>query len=368
MIPASVLVARRSDAEEAEALLRCLSPERFAKFVISDYYVPRRATYLSRYKLGRVRELVEEIGAERLYIYDDLRPSQVTNLMRELRINVVDKIGLILEIFALHAGSKEAKLQIEMAEIRHRIPLIKEWIHRSKLGELPGFLGGGAYAIDKYYRHLTSRLARLRRELERLRKRRAGERQRRWRLGFPHIAIAGYTNAGKTTLFNRLTGERKPVSSEMFTTISPKSSSVVLNGRKVIFVDTVGFIMKIPAEVIEAFHATLDEITYSDISLLVVDSSEKAERVENKLVESLNILKRIGFIGKPLIVAVNKVDLTDDMGYGSAQLARDVLSSTTLWEWSVVRVSARTGYGIGDLLDEISRRLPEKGIRAKTGA
>jgi len=368
MIPASVLVARRSDIDEAEALLKCLSPERFTKFVISDYYAPNRVTYLSRYKLGRVKELVREIGAERLYIYDDLRPSQVTNLMKELKISVVDKIGLILEIFALHAGSREAKLQIEMAEIRHRIPLIKEWIHRSKLGELPGFLGGGTYAIDKYYRHLTSRLAKLRRELESLRKRRAGERQRRRRLGFPHVAIAGYTNAGKTTLFNMLTGERKPVSSEMFTTISPKSSSVMLGGRKVIFVDTVGFIMKIPAEVIEAFHATLDEITYSDVSLLVIDSSEKAERVETKLAESLNILKRIGFIGKPLIVAVNKVDLTDDMGYGSAQLARDVLSTTTLWEWSVVRVSARTGYGIGDLLDEISRRLQEKSVRAKAGA
>ncbi len=350
-----IAISPYEDVDEVEALLKTIG--------INDIYLiplKRRSIdnnyYLSRGKLSELKELVSKYNVGKLYIYDELKPRQIINLMKELRIDVVDKIGLILEIFALHAGSKEAKLQIEMMRLMHELPLIKEWIRRAKLGELPGFLGPGGYATDAYYYSMKRRYSRIKRELIRLREHRRLERVKRSSYGYPQVAIAGYTNAGKTTLFNILTNERKPVSNSMFTTLSPKAKGIIINGTKVIFVDTVGFIRKVPAEVIEAFYATLEEIVESDLTILMIDSSEDVNVVIDKLRSSLNVLSRIGYMGKPLLVALNKVDLVGREISNKVEAVRKHLSFNYRWRWEVIPISALNGLNL-DLLKEYVVKL-----------
>ncbi len=355
----AVLISHEDDLEEALALIRCLDNVDIVKVVsLKKNYRVDNKSYIRKGKLEQLKRELEslECKVDTLYVYDVLKPRQVVNLMRNLRVNVKDKVGLILEIFAAHAGSKEAKLQIEMADILHKLPLIKEWIRRAKMGELPGFMGPGRYAVDAYYTHMRRRLSRIKQELEELRARRSLARSQRIRKGMQQVAIAGYANAGKTTLFNRITSERKPVGPEMFTTLTPKSKATSLNGKRVIFVDTVGFIRDVPHEVIEAFYATLEEIALSDLTILVLDSSENPSLLHRKLLSSLDTLRRIGYVGKPLIVALNKIDTVDNVD----MLVRDVgalLSKHYYWAWRITPISALKGYGINTLLKVVYEYL-----------
>jgi len=261
--------------------------------------------------LPRLEEIKENKNIDTIIIMDKVKPSQIINLIREARREIVDRVSLILEIFALHAGSKEAKLQIELARVRHMLPIIKETIRYAKLGELHGFLGSGRYGYEKYYRMAKEKEARIRRELERLRKIRSLRRKHRKDLGYPLVSIIGYTCAGKTTLFNRLTGYTKPVGPEPFTTLSPKTASSYLNGYKVMFTDTVGFIRDLPPEIVEAFYATLEEIVESDIIINVVDANQKTHSVITEIHETRRTLEKIGVQGKPMIIALNKIDLLE---------------------------------------------------------
>jgi len=367
-----VLVTKEDDLSEALALVNSLKPRHVEVIKLRNTYRPDTRTYVRKGKLSKLKSVVDGLsnngyGNTKLVIYDTLYPRQVVNLMRELNVDVIDKIMLILEIFALHAGSKEAKLQIEMARILHQLPLIREWVRRAKLRELPGFLGPGAYAIDKYYQHLKSRLSRIRRELDSLRFRRELERSKRRALGFPHIAITGYANAGKTTLFNKLVGECKPAGPEMFTTLTPKAKRAYMGGLTAIVVDTVGFVRSIPAEIVEAFYATLEEVSSSDLTLLVLDSSEGVDSVLAKLRSSLSTLSRIGYVGKPIVIALNKIDLCSDRGRMVEDAVRSVLPDTYPWRWGVVRISALEEANL-DVLKEVTSdfiRKEKAGLRTE---
>ena len=349
-----VLVVKKKYFEEALSLIRCLNHNNVVRVIkLSNWFYPRARTFLTKPLIEKVRSIIDTDNVSKVVIYDDLKPRHIVNLVKKFKVDVIDKITLILEIFALHAGSKEAKLQIEMAKITHTLPLIKELIRGAKMGELPGFLGPGAYAIDTYYKHLRRRLARIRRELSELRYRRYLERQRRSRLGYPQVAITGYTNAGKTTLFNVLTGESKPAGPEMFTTLMPKAKGITINGSRVILVDTVGFIRDIPAEVIEAFYATLEEIGAADLTVLVVDSSEHINAVRVELLTSLDILSKIGYVGKPLVVVLNKTDLIDAQYLDRVMdIVKNILTHNYRWRWLIVPISAKEGINI-DLLKEV---------------
>jgi len=289
-----------------------------------------------------------------LVILDLLKPRQIVELYRLFRKEIVDRLELILKIFALHAGSKEAKLQIELARIRHELPLIREAIRYMKLGELHGYLGGGRYAIDKYYRVAKSRMARIRRELDELRRIREIRRHSRKKLGFPHISIVGYTCAGKTTLFNRLVNESKPEGPEPFTTLSPKAGSVSYNGSKYIFIDTVGFIRDIPHEIIEAFYATLEEIIYSDLVVNVIDASKNINDVLNEIHESKRILTNIGVHGKPVVIALNKIDLVNDK---IVILMDKIAENFNDYYTEIIPISAKKSINIDKLLSKISSLL-----------
>jgi len=351
VVPASAL----EDIAEIRAIVR------EAGYEISEELVVRNISsscYLGRGKLEELRSAIARSGAAKVCIYDELKPRQVTCLLRELRVDVVDKVLLILSIFARHAGSREANIQIELARLRHELPLIRDWIRRAKLKELPGFLGPGGYAIDAYYRHVRRRIARLSRELEELRRRRGLERERRRRQGLIHVAIAGYTNSGKTTLFNALTKLAKPTGTEMFTTLAPKSFGVPMCMTKVVFVDTVGFIKNIPYEIIEAFNAVLEEISDSDIVMLVLDSSEDISRILDKAFSSLDVLRKIGVVGKPMIVVMNKIDLVRSE---ELEEKMDAVKTAILPEYGgvvdIVPVSALRGYGVEEVKKAVCRAV-----------
>ncbi|MGC8974967.1 MAG: GTPase HflX [Thermoprotei archaeon] len=365
----SILVVRERDLSEALSLADTIRLNIVKKLILRDNYRPDRNYFLNLRLLNEVKDLLESINLSKtvidsIYIYEVLHPRQVVNLIKELKLEVRDKILMVLEIFADHAGSKEAKLQIEMAEITYQLPIVKEWIRKAKLGELPGFMGPGEYATETYYNHMRRRLTKIRRDLIELRTRRRKERELRVSKGFPHVAISGYANAGKTTLFNSLTKLSKPTGPEMFTTISPKAGLAMIGCSEVVFVDTVGFIRDLPPEVIDAFYATLEEISLSDLAILVLDSSEPPDITKSKLRTSLNILSRIGYFGKPLIVALNKADLSDNLE-NIEGMVRDYMTSNYLWDWRLVRISALKGEGLSKLKETLCELLSPALVRVR---
>ncbi len=317
---------------------------------IVEVYTIRRPNpkyYITIPVLDEIK-LLEDI--DKIIIMDRLKPRQIINLYRELSIEVLDRILLILEIFAEHAGSREAKLQIELARLKHQYPLVKEAIRVMKLGELHGFLGAGRYGYEKYYLMLKEREARIRRGIEKLRKIRSVRRQRRRREEAIHVSLVGYTCAGKTTLFNKITGLGKPVGPEPFTTLQPKTSAIMYRGVKIYFTDTVGFIRDLPPEIIEAFYATLEEIKYSDIIVDVIDASKPVRDVLVELSEALNVFSEIGVHGKKIIIALNKIDLVNNDHL--ITVINNINRSINLNE--IVPISAVNGLNIDKLLDYIA--------------
>jgi len=326
-----------------------------AGYEILRVWKTRYPNRVGRGLLAEISNKVVEDDPSTIIFYGDPSPSTVYLLMKNTRRRIIDRVELILEIFVKHAGSREALLQIEMARIKHEIPLVREFIRRSKMGELPGFLGPGGYAVDAYYRHLTSRLARLRRELERLRQIRSKQRGSRGRLGLLHAAIVGYASAGKTTLFNAITGLSKPVGPEYFTTLQPKHFRVRIAGADIVFVDTVGFIRDVPPTIIEAFHSTLEEITESDVIIFVVDASKGLRKIEYELESGFEILNNIGAVGIPIFIALNKIDLiTEDETRELLNRVRGMLTSEPAVK-GIIPISAKNRVNIDALVREVAK-------------
>ncbi|MEM1527502.1 MAG: GTPase [Sulfolobales archaeon] len=344
----ALIIAREEDVAEALELARVLY-SRVEVVKLPNKYRVSTSTYLTPKWLKLVKDKLREGRFDRAYIYDVLSPRHVSYLIKELKILVEDRVMLILSVLAEHAGSKEAKIQIEMARLRHQIPLLRDWINRAKLGELPGFLGPGGYAVDAYYTHVRKRVSKLRKELEKLRKIKDYERGKREERGLVHVAIVGYTNAGKTTLFNALTGENRATGPELLTTTSTKAKMVSLGELKVVFIDTVGFIKDIPPEIVEAFYATLKEISTSSAVVLVMDVSDKEDIFRVKLKESLKILVNIGYVGRPLIVALNKLDLADVHSVTKLKSLVEPELSRELWPYRIVEISALKGINLDGL-------------------
>jgi len=254
-------------------------------------------------------KLVEETGAERIIFDNFLKPVQAYNLAKETGVEVIDRFELILEIFARRAATTEAKLQIELARLKRELRRAKEKVRLAKMGEQPGFMGLGAYEVDVYYETIKRNIHTIQRKLRKIREKRKLHRERRIELGFSSISLAGYTNAGKSSLFNALTREQVPVDNALFTTLSTTTRLIDLYGRKVLLTDTVGFIDRLPITLIEAFHSTLEETIFSDLILLVVDISEPLTEIERKLSCSLDTIHKIGASGIPIVTAFNKIDL-----------------------------------------------------------
>jgi len=271
----------------------------------------------SRYQIGagKVKELadlVKETGAEKIIFDNPLRSVQSYNLAKATGVEAIDRFQLILEIFTRRATTTEAQLQIQLAKMEYELAHAKERVRLAKMGEQPGFMGLGAYEVDVYYEAVKKQVHTIRKKLKKIRGKRLLHRERRAELGFPSISLAGYTHAGKSSLFNSLTEEEVPVDESLFTTLSTTTRLVKFSKKKFLLTDTVGFIDRLPLTLIEAFHSTLEETIYSDLILLVVDISEPAEIVEKKLAVCLETIERIGASGVPIITVLNKIDLQSE--------------------------------------------------------
>ena len=267
---------------------------------------------------------MKETGAQKIIFDNPLKPVQAYNLAKATGVEAIDRFQLILEIFTRRATTTEAKLQIQLAKLQRELAYAKEKVRLAKMGEQPGFMGLGAYEVDVYHEAVKRQVHTIRRKLKKIRTKRQLHRERRLELGFPSISLAGYTNAGKSTLFNSLAEEEVPVDNALFTTLSTTTRLVKISKRNFLLTDTVGFIDRLPLTLIEAFHSTLEETIYSDLILLVVDVSEPLNIIQRKLSVCLQTIERIGAAGIPIITALNKIDLlTEKEAYQKLESLKD---------------------------------------------
>ena len=241
--------------------------------------------------------------------YHQLKPVQFFGLAKELGVSVMDRAMLILEIFERRAGTREAKLQIELARHRYMVPFFREYVRRAKMGEQIGFMGAGEYAVESRYRLIRRRIAAIVDELDLLRDRRKALIDRRHDSGLKSVVLTGYTSAGKTTLFNALTGEEKFIDGRPFATLDTYSRLIWVYGKKAILTDTIGFIDDLPPPLIDAFYSTLEEVIRAHIVLFVVDVSEPWGEFIRKFESSLDIFVELGVQFKRIVPVANKIDL-----------------------------------------------------------
>jgi GTP-binding protein HflX len=354
----AAIISLHNDNKELCNLAASLKYE-VIKIFVQRRHQPSAAGYIGPGKIKEIREYIEKTGIDAALVNGELRPSQWYNLERELEIKVYDRLRLILDIFADRAQRKEARLQVQWASLQYERPFIKELIHRTKIGEHPGFMAGGEYPVANYYEMIKKQMKKIQEELKKIEGRRKARRQHRLEKGFYLIAIAGYTNAGKSRLLNRLTDESIPVDGRLFSTLSTTTRRMQQKSHDgtvpLLITDTVGFIQDLPHYVIKAFHATLEEIELSDVVVLLVDGSDTIDGIRKKTVTSLHELRSMGHTPK-VVVGLNKADLLTD----EQQLERELAVSDLLGDQPLVWLSAKTGYNIDQLVDLIYTTLPKK--------
>jgi GTP-binding protein HflX len=246
-------------------------------------------------------------------VFDEiLKPSQNYNLASKLHRNILDRETLILEIFESRASSSESKLQVKLAKMRYEMARAKEKVRLAKKGEQPGFLGIGKFEVDVYYNDIKHRMETVKSKLKKAGKQRELHRQARRRVGLKTISLAGYTSAGKTSLFNKLTGEKKLKGDELFTTLSTTIRRFTVNHKAILISDTVGFINKLPAYMIEAFKSTLEELIYADIVVLIIDVNDSLLTLKKKFMSCKKTLSEIGVEHDNIVFALNKADLLNE--------------------------------------------------------
>lgn len=303
-------------------------------------------------KALEVKNVAESERTSMIVVDDRLSSSQAHNLAKFTHQQVIDRERLILDIFNSRATTTEAKLQVKLAELKYEIPRAREAVRVSLKGEQAGFMGMGEYAVDIKFRALKRQMALIQKKLEDARKRRELFKVSRERLNIPFVSLAGYTSSGKTTLFNRLVSEHKEESSGLFTTLTTTTRSFEpLGGRKVLLSDTVGFISRLPTYMIEAFKSTLEELTYADLILLLVDVSEPLEDVNVKYQSCRQVLDQLGTNPVKILIVMNKIDL----------LSREEVDkrASMFGDMPTIGISAKTGEGTKKLRVRIVQRLFE---------
>ncbi|MEO1493440.1 MAG: GTPase HflX [Pseudomonadota bacterium] len=340
--------------EEGKSLTRALDDLELWDGLVVRLARPHPATLMGP---GKVEELGARVAAEDIdlvIVNGALSPVQQRNLERDWKTKVLDRTGLILEIFGARAQTREGVLQVDLAHLNYqKSRLVRSWTHLERQRGGAGFMGGpGERQIESDRRQLDERITRLRRQLEKVVKTRALHRAAREKVPFPIVALVGYTNAGKSTLFNRLTEAKVMAEDMLFATLDPTMREIVLpSGRKAILSDTVGFISDLPTELIAAFRATLEEVLAADLVVHVRDVSSEATATQKRDVET--VLRDLG-LGQDawdrMIEVLNKTDLLDDDGQRSAE-------NLAARSEGVTCLSAMTGAGVEPLMDLIDARL-----------
>lgn len=335
------------DLEELRSLLENIEVHVEREF-IQKMNKPHKASFLGPGKVEEVYHETKDLHLDLIVVNGVLRPSQHHLLEMRFQMECVDRPGVILKIFASHAHSPEAIAQVTLAKLRYELPFLREWIHKAKSGDRPGFLAGGAYATDVYYEHARTHARKIEASLHDLTERREITRIKRKEKGYSVVSLAGHTNVGKSALLNALSGSKVEVDDRMFSTLSTTTRRLPGSASRVLLTDTVGFIRNLPPDLIDAFNSTLEEILQADLVLLVFDSSEKKSIIKDKLVTSLDILfPRVS--EADLVLVGNKIDLV------SRAMREDLISllKTSLPGRESYLVSAKTGEG----LDELKNRI-----------
>jgi GTP-binding protein HflX len=336
-----------SGLDELAALADSAGAEPISR-IVQTRSDPDPATFVGKGKLDEIHRAVHSTGADAVILDGELTPGQLRNLEGRLGTKVIDRTALILDIFALHARSREGKAQVELAQLNYLLPRLRGWGEAmSRLGGGIGTRGPGETKLEVDRQHIKRRISKLRRDIKDLARTRDVKRARREGSGIQQIAIAGYTNAGKSTLMNTLTQAGVLVADQLFATLDPTIRRIALpGGRHATISDTVGFVSKLPHDLVEAFRSTLEEVTRADLVLHVADAS--SPDVEHQVEAVRSVLGEIGAGAIPEVLALNKVDMLSEMDRERA--ARRFPDA--------VPVSALTGEGTEALLERVALELP----------
>jgi GTP-binding protein HflX len=348
------VLERGADAEaelaEFRELARTAGVEPFG-VLVQQRARPDPRTYVGKGKLEELKRSYGEAGAEVLLVDDDLSPSQQRQLENALSARVVDRTQLILDIFAQHAVTAAGKLQVELAQLEYNLPRMRGlWQHLERLGGGVGTRGPGESQLETDRRLARRRISLLKRRLRELSKQRDVRRRERRRSETPTIALAGYTNAGKSTLLNALTGADASVHDRLFETLDPTTRGFERDGRRYLLTDTVGFIQRLPTQLVEGFAATLEETLLTDLVLHVVDASAADPRLDEMRAAVDAVLADIGADELPIELVLNKIDAVDPLR--RRRLANRFPGS--------LQISALTGEGLDDLRGRLAERFADR--------
>ena len=338
-----------ADLDELAALADSAGAEPVAR-VLQTRQDPNPATFIGRGKIDEVHQALHRNGAEAVMLDDELTPGQLRNLEERLKVKVIDRTALILDIFALHARSREGKAQVELAQLNYLLPRLRGWgeaMSRSG-GGIGTRMGGGETKMETDRQHIRRRISKLRKDLKDLARQREVKRSSRERSGIPQVAIAGYTNAGKSTLMNALTRSDVVVANQLFATLDPTVRRIQLpSGRAATLSDTVGFVSKLPHDLVEAFRSTLEEVARSTLIVHVADAS--SPELANQIDAVREVLVEIGAGRIPEVLALNKVDRLSETE--RARVASRI-------DGDALPISAVTGENLDRLMQRIEDALP----------
>ncbi len=306
-------------------------------------------TFVGKGKFRMIVDLIANNPVDVLLVNGNLKPKQHFNLESGLKIECLDRVGLVLKIFSEMARNRKAKLQVERARLEYEIPLLREWIHSAKMGEHPGFLGGGKHQVDVYYRLIRKRKRKIEDELQTVDRGENLRRTHRKKRDYFLVGLAGYTNAGKSSLLRELTGERVTVDDRMFSTLSTTTRRLPMVKKGILISDTIGFIQQLPHFMIESFMTTIDDIFLSDLVLLLVDSSDSIDMIRMKLETSERILfPRTS--PENVILVLNKIDKSD-----SESIMKKIwMIEDSSPQLTIIPISIKESIGLDVLLEKIS--------------